>query len=125
MPPEGAVWSWFHRVLLGTVVEATVRAGVGVDTMSLDLAFDEGSIFQFPAMDNRLRFVGRVRGRLLSPITASQREVLGACFASAWPELVHELRRFPLPDRLQVVRNHVTIDVHEDRLSIGFDLDAD
>lgn len=123
--PEGSVWPWFRRVLLGTVIEGLHEVGVPVDASSIELSFDEDSLFQFPAFNNHLRFIGRVSARLDQPVGQDSLEALKRAFEPAWPALVAELRRFPLPDRLAVVRNEVTVRADSGRLELVFDLEAD
>ncbi|TVQ92786.1 MAG: hypothetical protein EA397_06435 [Deltaproteobacteria bacterium] len=123
--PEGSVWPWFRRVLLGTVIEGLHEVGLPIDASSIELSFDEDSLFQFPAFDNHLRFVGRVRARVDAEVPPEKLRALREAFEPAWPALVTELRRFPLPDRLVVVRNEVTVEADGARLNLVFDLEAD
>ena len=123
--PQGSVWPWFRRVLLGTVIEGLHEVGLSVDASSIELSFDEDSVFQFPAFNNHLRFIGRVSARLDHDVATEQVTALREAFELAWPALVAELRRFPLPDRLHVVRNQVTVQAKKGRLDLVFDLEAD
>jgi hypothetical protein len=125
MPPDGAVWPWFHRVLVGTFVEGLVEAGIAVDAATIALRFDDGCVFQFPALDNHLHFVGVVTAELVSGVEAAGLDELRSSFEPAWPALVKELRRFPLPDRLRVTRNEVALSIEGSTLALAFDLEAD
>lgn len=119
------MWTWFHRVLLGTLLERFREHGVGIDASTLDLQFGEDSVFQFPAFDNKLRFVGDAHGTLLRPLSDEALAALQADLLRAWPDLVDEMRRFPVPDRLGVTRNELEVRIEGDTLTITFDLIAD
>ena len=119
------MWRWFHRVLLGTLLESFRELGVSVDTATLDLVFDDDCVFQFPALDNRLRFVGSATAALVAPVDEAGRLRLEAHLQDAWPDLVVEIRRFPVPDRLKVTNNQVSVEVDAGTLIVRFDLEAD
>jgi hypothetical protein len=125
MSREDGPWRWFHRVFLGTLVEVFRDRNIGVDTGTLSLVFGPDSIFRFPALDNRLRFEGRATAVLLRPLDGPARQGLADALAGAWPDLVREVQRVPVPDRLDVTRAHVEVTVEGDQLVIVFDLDAD
>lgn len=119
------MWRWFHRVLLGTLIESFRDHGIAVDASTFELGFDDRSEFHFPAFDNRLRFLGQATGQLVRPVPDATLDALRVALADAWPSLVDELRRFPVPDRLSVTRNQVSVDVDGDRIVVTFALEAD
>lgn len=119
------MWQWFHRVLLGTLLEAFRERAVSVDTATLDLRFDEDSVFQYPSFNNRLRFIGSATATLVQPLDEAGRDALQTHLQGAWPDLVQQIKRFPVPDRLAVTKNEVSVAVEGRQLRIVFDLDAD
>tara|TARA_B100001989_G_scaffold111570_1_gene78278 strand:+ start:276 stop:635 length:360 start_codon:yes stop_codon:yes gene_type:complete len=119
------MWSWFHRVLLGTLLELFRTHQIAADASTLDLTFDDGSIFQFPALDNKLRFVGSASADLLREVPADVQRALQADLEKAWPDLVREIKRFPVPDRLAVTRNEIRLLIEGTRFRLEFDLEAD
>lgn len=125
MPRDPGVWVWFRRLILGTFIEGLHEAGLQVDASTAVIAFDEESIFKFPAFNNHLHFLGEVSATVITPPDQAQLDAVRDGLQQAWPELVTELRRFPLPDRLAVQRNQVEVVLEGDRLTLRFDLDAD
>lgn len=119
------MWAWFQRVLLGTLLERFGEHGVAVDASTLELSFDPASEFRYPALDNRLRFFGSARGTLLRPIDPAAQAALQADLETAWPDLVDQMQRFPVPDRVTVTRNDIRLIVDGDQLRLSFDLVAD
>lgn len=119
------MWSWFHRVLLGTLLELFRTHQIAADASTLDLTFDEDSVFRFPALDNRLRFVGHASADLLRDVPADVQRALQADLEQAWPDLVREIKRFPVPDRLAVTKNQIRLHIDGRTLNLKFDLEAD
>jgi len=123
--PRADMWHWFHRVLLGTLLELFRTHRVAADASTLDLEFDEGSIFRFPALDNKLHFIGWARADLLRDVPPDVQRALQADLEQSWPDLVAELKRFPVPDRLTVTRNDIRLEIRGRVLRLTFDLEAD
>lgn len=119
------MWLWFQRVLLGTLLERFGAHGVAVDASTLVLGFDEDSLFRYPALDNKLRFVGSARATLLREVPPGVVDALQADLDKAWPDLVQQMQRIPVPDRLTVTRNKIALAVDSGTFELHFDLVAD
>lgn len=118
------LWRQFRRLLLGAVVESLLPHGVDIDLRTLDLRFEDDSVFKVPRLDNYMRFVGAARGQLRAPVAEDVRLRLLADLRRVWPEIVSVLD-IPIGDGLTVDRHHVTVTTAGDWLEIRFDLSAD
>ncbi len=118
------MWDQFRRLLLGTVIELLLDAGVSLDFASIRIEFDDRSEFRVPRLDNYMRFSGRLTGRLVSDVDAGtlprlQRQLLGA-----WPALL-KVVDIPIGDRLTVDENRIEVREDDGQLVVRFDLVAD
>lgn len=118
------LWRQFRRLLLGAVVEAMLPIGVDLDLRTLAIVFEDDSVFKVPRLDNYMRFVGTVRGRLRAPLDTATRARLLTALRAVWPEIV-EVMDIPVGDSLSIDKHHVTVDVVGEDLVIRFDLSAD
>ncbi len=123
-----ALWDQFRRLLLGTVVEALLEAGLAVEFSTLRISFGPDSAFRVPRLDNYMRFVGALEARLTGPAPAGAVEAARARLSQAWPALLSVLD-IPVGDRLTSERNHLTVRVDSGPagavLRVDFDLEAD
>lgn len=124
MPDDTPLWRQFRRLLLGAVVEALLPAGVDLDLRTIELDFHDASVFRVPRLDNYMRFVGTVRGRLRAPLDAATKADVLARLRRVWPELVSAVD-LPVGDALSVDKHQVSVEVEGDQLVIRFDLSAD
>ncbi|MDP2308559.1 MAG: hypothetical protein Q8P18_21240 [Pseudomonadota bacterium] len=118
------LWRQFHRLLLGAVVESLLPHAIDIDLRTLDLRFEDDSVFKVPRLDNYMRFVGVARGQLRVPLAEEVRVRLLADLLRVWPEIVSVLD-IPIGDSLTVDRHHVSVTTTGDWLEIRFDLSAD
>jgi hypothetical protein len=114
----------FHRLLLGSVVEALLANEVDLDLRTLALVFAEGSEFRVPRLDNYMRFKGSVEGTLRTPLSPEARTRLLNSLRAVWPDIV-AVMDIPVGDKLTMDRHDIRLDVVGDRLVIRFDLSAD
>lgn len=120
-----ATWDQFRRLLLGTVLELLLEERVPVDFGSLQVRFDEQrSAFQVPRLNNYMRFVGGLSGRLSAPVGAELGPRLRARLLRAWPDLLACVK-IPIGDRLDLTKNDIQVSVSGDRFELSFDLEAD
>lgn len=118
------MWNQFRRLLLGTVIEELLAAGVRLDFASIRIQFDDRSVFNVPRLDNYMRFSGSLTATLLEPLDPGKIASLQARLRGTWPELLKVLD-LPIGDRLTEERGEVTVRVDGTRLQILFDLSAD
>lgn len=118
------MWDQFRRLLLGTVIELLLDAGVRLDFATIRIEFDDRSEFRVPRLDNYMRFSGRLTGRLASDVDADTLEQLRRQLRRAWPALL-EVVDIPIGDRLTEERNRVEVSETDGELVVRFDLAAD
>jgi len=117
-------WIQFRRLLLGTVIEALLKAGIAVDFPSIEIAFDPESEFRVPRFDNYMRFKGWLKANVTAaPSTASQANLV-RILKEAWPSLLDALD-LPVGDKLTSDRNEIEVVVDGQALTVRFDLEAD
>ena len=118
------VWIHFRRLLLGTVVEALRDVGIRGDLADIELTFDDRSRFDFPRLDNHMRFSGHAGVRVLEVPGDDTLASLERRLEQVWPGIV-AATRIPVGDRLDVERNEVKVELSGDLLRVSFDLVAD
>jgi hypothetical protein len=125
-PPadRGPMWIWFRRLFLGTVIEALLEHGVGVEFATLAIRFEDESRFQVPHIDNYMRFTGVVEATLAGDPPAGAVGRLKATLLEAWPALVAVVD-IPVGDRLTADRNDIDVQLDGGRMVVRFDLEAD
>ena len=120
-----ATWDQFRRLILGTVLELMLEERVPVDFSTLQVRFDtERSAFHVPRLNNYMRFVGGLSGRLAAPVGPELAPRVRARLLSAWPDLLACVK-IPIGDRLDLTRNEITVTVTGDQFELRFDLEAD
>lgn len=124
--PADPLWVQFRRLLLGTVIEVLQDAGLDVDLGALSIAFDPGSAFNVPRLDNHMRFVGRFSAPVSddAPIDDARLAALDRALRAVWPDIVGVVA-LPIGDRLTVSANHVDVRLEGGVLHVAFDLVAD
>ena len=118
------MWNFFRRLLLGTVVEALLDAGVDLDFASIAISFSDDSAFRVPRLNNYMRFKGELTATLTEPMDHAALRRLEDKLDDAWPELL-KVVDIPIGDRLENERNHVRARQEGRRLVVSFDLEAD
>lgn len=121
---ETPLWRQFRRLLLGSVVEGLLDAGVAVDFASIRIRFDDASVFRVPRLDNYMRFVGVLSASVREPPAPAALDRLRAALRTLWPELLSVLD-LPIGDALTAERTHIEVTLSGDALTIRFDLSAD
>lgn len=121
---RGAMWVWFRRLFLGTVIEALLADEVAVEFPSLSIRFEDESRFQVPHLDNYMRFTGVVEATLCGDPPAGLADRLEAELRKAWPALVAVVD-IPVGDRLTADRNDIDVRIEGGHLRVRFDLEAD
>ncbi len=118
-------WDQFRRLILGTVLELLLEERVPVDFTSIEVRFDDAlSAFHVPRLNNYMRFVGGLEGRLTTSAAPELAPRVRARLLEAWPELLACVK-IPIGDRLDLTRNDIQVSVVGERISIRFDLEAD
>lgn len=118
------LWRQFRRLLLGSVVEGMLEAGVAVDFASIRIRFDDDSVFRVPRLDNYMRFVGVLTATVREPPSPGALDRLRSALRGVWPELLSVLD-LPIGDALTTERSHIDVALAGDALTIRFDLSAD
>lgn len=119
------LWRQFRRLLLGSVVECLLDAGVAIDFASITIRFDDDSVFRVPRLDNYMRFSGVLTARLLGPPDPATLDRLRTGLRRLWPELLSVLE-LPIGDALTAERAHVDATCADGTtLTVRFDLSAD
>lgn len=118
------LWRQFRRLLLGSVVECLLDAGVAVDFATIHIEFTDDSVFRVPRLDNYMRFVGSVTATPTAPPPAHRLARLQELLEECWPELLSTLD-IPIGDRLTADNTHIRATVSGGRLTVQFDLSAD
>lgn len=121
---ETPLWRQFRRLLLGSVVEGLLDAGVAVDFASISIRFDDASVFRVPRLDNYMRFVGVLTATVREAPSPAALDRLRAALRTLWPELLSVLD-LPIGDALTAERTHIDVTLAGDALTIRFDLSAD
>lgn len=121
---ETPLWRQFRRLLLGSVVEGLLDAGVAVDFGSIRIRFDDASVFRVPRLDNYMRFVGVLTATVRDPPPPAALDRLRVALRTLWPELLSVLD-LPIGDALTAERTHLDVTLVGDALTIRFDLSAD
>jgi hypothetical protein len=118
-------WDQFRRLILGTVLELLLEERVPVDFTSIEVRFDEAlSSFHVPRLNNYMRFVGGLEGRLSAPTAPELGARVRTRLLDAWPELLACVK-IPIGDRLDLTRNDIQVSIVGERIVIRFDLEAD
>lgn len=118
-------WDQFRRLILGTVLELLLEERVPVDFTSIEVRFDDNlSAFHVPRLNNYMRFVGSLEGRLSTAAAPDLVPRVRARLLEAWPELLACVK-IPIGDRLDLTRNDIQVSVVGERIAIRFDLEAD
>jgi hypothetical protein len=118
-------WIQFRRLLLGTVIEALLKAKIAVDFPSIEIAFDAESDFRVPRFDNYMRFKGGLKATVTAAPSPAAQANLVRNLKAAWPSLLDALD-LPVGDKLTSERNEIEVVVDDrDRMTVRFDLEAD
>ena len=117
-------WIQFRRLLLGTVIEALLKAEIAVDFPSIEIAFDAESDFRVPRFDNYMRFKGRLKANVTAAPSSAAQASLVRNLKEAWPSLLDALD-LPVGDKLTSDRNEIEVAVEGQALTVRFDLEAD
>lgn len=121
---ETPLWRQFRRLLLGSVVEGLLDAGVAVDFASIHIRFDDASVFRVPRLDNYMRFVGVLTATVREPPSPAALDRLRVSLRALWPELLSVLD-LPIGDALTAERAQIDVALAGDALTVRFDLSAD
>ena len=121
------LFTQFRRLFLGTMLEMLVETGLGARYETLQVTFDERSVFKVPRWDNYMLFVGEATVELTAEPDDRTLARLRAELRRAWPDLVGCIK-IPVGDKLTPDRNELEVTLQPGdppRLRIEFDLMAD
>lgn len=121
---ETPMWRQFRRLLLGSVVECLLGAGIAVDFASIGIRFDDTSVFHVPRLDNFMRFAGVLTANVPAAPPAPALASLRAALTTLWPDLLAVLD-LPIGDTLAADRTAIDVTFAEGVLTVRFDLSAD
>ena len=114
----------FRRLLLGSVVECLLAAGIAVDFASIRIRFDDTSVFHVPRLDNFMRFAGVLTASVGVAPAAPALASLRGSLTALWPDLLAVLD-LPIGDTLTEDDGAIDVTFADGVLTVRFDLSAD